>query len=160
MLLRFRATSRSQDEAVGCEAVRQIAGTAPLPDAKDAIAGTIVINASESRPYEKGTPPRPSSILTVQIPDGDHREHPTHSKALLNFAATPIDLVFRWDREPGIEWLCRGLTIKSAGAKRMLQNAVRWAGRFRRREFEQLVVQNDTQQRAVDFKTVPGIDEA
>jgi hypothetical protein len=51
-----------------------------LPDAKDATAETIAIIASESRSYEKDLPPRPSSILTVQIPDGDSSEHPIASK--------------------------------------------------------------------------------
>jgi hypothetical protein len=51
-----------------------------LPDAKDATAETIVIIAPESRSYEKDLPPRPSSILTVQIPEGDSREHPIASK--------------------------------------------------------------------------------
>ena len=51
-----------------------------LPDAKDATAETIVIIAPESRSYEKDLPPRPSSILTVQIPEGDSSEHPIASK--------------------------------------------------------------------------------
>jgi len=63
-----------------------------LPDAKDATAETIVITASESRSYEKDLPPRPSSILTVQIPEGDSREHPIASKTAKAFVkARPHD---------------------------------------------------------------------
>jgi hypothetical protein len=46
-----------------------------LPETKDATANSIVITASESRSYEKDFPPRPSSMLTVQIPERDEREH-------------------------------------------------------------------------------------
>jgi hypothetical protein len=63
-----------------------------LPDAKDATAETIVITAPESRSYEKDLPPRPSSILTVQIPEGDRREHPIASKIAKAFVkARPDD---------------------------------------------------------------------
>ena len=63
-----------------------------LPDAKDATAETIVIIAPESRSYEKDLPPRPSSILTVQIPEGDSREHPIASKIAKAFVkARPDD---------------------------------------------------------------------
>ena len=63
-----------------------------LSDAKDATAETIVITAPASRSYEEDLPPRPSSILTVQIPEGDRREHPIASKVAKNFAkARPDD---------------------------------------------------------------------
>jgi len=63
-----------------------------LPDAIDATAQTIVITAPESRSYEKDLPPRPSSILTVQIPEGDSREHPIASKTAKAFVkARPHD---------------------------------------------------------------------
>jgi hypothetical protein len=62
-----------------------------LPDAKDATAETIVSTAPESRSYEKDLPSRPSSILTVQIPEGDRREHPIASKIAKAFVKARPD---------------------------------------------------------------------
>src|SRR3984957_12199533 len=65
--------SAPRTRLLGAHAVRQKAGADRLGSAKDATAETIVITAPESRSYEKDIPPRPSSILTVPIPEGDRR---------------------------------------------------------------------------------------